>query len=151
MLRKFACTAIAVLGLSVSAPLAAQDSNATTLSEVTPDPALTAETVTDEQVVAFVQALAAIRQVSGAYTGRIDAETDGSKRAARIDEANAAILGAIEGIENLSPQEYVAIDRAAQSDKALFERIATVIQSAPATPPKSDTQDQTRCVMGKCE
>lgn len=151
MIRTFACTALAVLVLGVSAPLAAQDTGATTLSEITPDPDLTADNVTEEQVVAFVQALAAIRQVSGAYMGRIDAETDGSKRAALIDEANAAILGAINSVDNLTPPEYLAIDRAAQSDKALFERISTVIQNPPQTAPKTRLQDQTRCVLGKCE
>ena len=135
--------------------MAAQDTGAaiepTTLSEVTPADNVTAETVTDDQIVAFVRALVAIREVSTSYMPRIDAETDGSKRAALIDEANAAIYGAVDSIENLSPQEYVAIDRAAQSDEKLFERIAEVIQASRRVAPKARVQDETRCVMGKCE
>ena len=155
MIMRLTCAALTALAIGATAPLAAQDNGTvaepTTLSEVTPDKNVTADSVTDEQVVAFVQALVAIREVSTTYMPRIDAETDGSKRAALIDEANTAIYGAVDRVENLSPQEYVAIDRVAQSDEALAARIAAVIQASRRVAPKTRVQDDTRCVMGKCE
>lgn len=154
-MSRLSLAALLAVGLGVSAPSAAQETAPQSLSQVTPAEGLTPETITDRQIVAFVKALAEVREVGQSYVVKIDAETDGSKRADLIDEANAAILTAIDTAPGITPAEYVAIDQAAQSDEALTAKINSVIAGAAEEAAKRDAVDPnvgpSVCRLGDCD
>ncbi|MEO1139031.1 MAG: DUF4168 domain-containing protein [Pseudomonadota bacterium] len=137
MKTRISLAVMAVVALAAASPTVSQEADAApkqpvSLSQVTPDPALTPDTITDDKIVSFVEALAAIQIVGRHYTPRIDAETDGSKRAELIDLANRDIVRAVDTIVNITPAEYVAIDKAAQQDQGLNQRILAQIEVAQA-------------------
>ncbi|MCR9146690.1 MAG: DUF4168 domain-containing protein [Rhodobacteraceae bacterium] len=128
-------TATLISALALATPLAAQttsdqgsDTNAKNLSQIQPTPDLTADQVTEAQVSAFVDALMAIERVRVTYMPQIEATADDDARGALIDEANAAVVTAIDDVENMSVPDYMAIDKAAQEDEALNGRIMAQIQ-----------------------
>lgn len=129
-------TATLVSVLALAAPLTAQDATgqngdtaeAESLSKIEPTPDLTADKVTETQVSAFVDALVAIERVRLTYMPKIEATTDGEARSALIDQANAAVVTAIDNVENMSVPDYMAIDKAAQQDEALNGRIMAQIE-----------------------
>lgn len=128
-------TATLVSALALATPLAAQtatndgsDTNAKSLSEIQPTADLTAEEVTEAQVSAFVDALVAIERVRVTYMPQIEAATDDEARSTLIDEANSAVVTAIDDVENMSVPDYMAIDKVAQQDEELNGRIMAQIE-----------------------
>lgn len=128
-------TATLVSALALTTPLAAQtasdqgsDTSAKSLSEIEPTPDLTAEEVTEAQVSAFVDALVAIERVRVTYMPQIEATTDDDARSTLINEANSAVVTAIDDVENISVPDYMAIDKAAQQDEELNGRIMAQIK-----------------------
>lgn len=115
--------------LAFATPLAAQENTAEpkSLSQVEPNADMAAEDVTETQVSAFVDALVAIEQVRVAYVPQIEAASDAEARNALIDQANAAVVEAIDGVENMDVSEYMAIDKVAQEDEDLNARIMAEI------------------------
>ncbi|WP_167853548.1 DUF4168 domain-containing protein [Roseovarius aestuariivivens] len=124
-------TAALISTTAIATPLVAQEATETpapkTLSEIQPTPGLTADQVTDTQVSAFVDALIAIERVRVTYMPKIEATTDGEARSALIDQANAAVVEAVDSVENMSISDYIAIDKAAQADGDLNDRIMAQI------------------------
>lgn len=125
-------TATLVSALAFTTPLTAQEADdqtgntaqePKTLSEMEPTPGLAAEEVTEAQVSAFVDALVAIERVRVTYMPQIESADDGETRSDLIDEANAAVVTAIENVENMSVPDYMAIDKAAQQNEELNGRI----------------------------
>lgn len=132
MKTPFAIAALAALSIGLAPLAVAQESTAgpASLSEVTPAEGMTNDTIDDAKIRSFIEALAAIQLVGNHYTTRIENETDGSKRAELIDLANSDIVRAVETIKNITPAEYVAIDKAAQADPALNERVLAALEVA---------------------
>lgn len=102
------------------------------LEKIEPAEGISNETITDEKLRAFVQALAAINQVGQHFVPKIEAETDGAKRTELMAYANDSIVNAIEVIADISPAEFKAIDIAAQQDQELNQRILDEIKVAAA-------------------
>jgi hypothetical protein len=115
--------ALVAAALTLATPLAAQD----TTTEIVPTPGLTADKVTDAQVEAFVEALIAVEDLRAAYGQKIAAEQDAGAREDLVAEANEKVVDAVDGVENMSAADYMAIGQAAQQDEALNERIMAQI------------------------
>lgn len=91
--------------------------------------AITAETLNDAKLDAFVEALIAIEAVRADYLPRIQEETDEAGQKALIEEANTAAVDAVADVENMSPEDYVAIGQAARQDEDLNARIMARIEA----------------------
>lgn len=115
--------ALVAAALTLATPLAAQD----TTTEIVPTPGLTADKVTDAQVEAFVEALVAVEDLRAAYGQKIAAEQDAGVREDLVAEANEKVVDAVDGVENMSAADYMAIGQVAQQDEALNERIMAQI------------------------
>ncbi|RXV62660.1 hypothetical protein C6W92_10925 [Roseovarius sp. A46] len=100
--------------LALATPLAAQQ---------TPPPQIAAEDVTEAQVVAFVDAILAVEEVRKDYGPRIDAVEDEAQQQALAEEANTAAAAAVDGVENMDLDSYVAIANAAGESDTLNQRI----------------------------
>lgn len=116
--RLRAISVAALFGLT--APLA--------MPVVAQEATISGETVTDSQLDAFMRALAAVNEVEIAYLERVEAETDAAARDALITEANQAMVGAIEGTDGITVDDYVAIMRLAQTDEDLNARIVARLE-----------------------
>jgi len=107
-------TVLSAAALALATPLAAQQ---------TPPPHNAAEDVSDAQVVAFVDAILAVEEVRKDYGPRIDAADDEARQQALAEEANTAAAAAVEGVENIDVDSYVAIANAAGQSETLNKRI----------------------------
>ena len=107
-------TILSATALALATPLAAQQ---------TPPPQIAAEDVTDAQVVAFVDAILAVEQVRNEYGPQIEEAEDEAAQKALIEEANQASATAVDSVENIDVNSYVAIANAAGDDEALNQRI----------------------------
>ncbi len=105
--------------LALAAPLAAQENAPAQMS---------AEDVTEAQVDAFVQAVLAIEEVRGEYVPKIKAESSEEAQQELAQEANDAAIQAVKDVENITPDEYVAIGKVARADEALNKRIMARLQ-----------------------
>ncbi len=113
-------TAIAAIALGFSTPVVAQQ------SEV---PSIAAEDVTETQVNAFVDAALAVQDVQNEYMPKIQATEDETERNEIIEEANTAAAAAVESVEELTIDDYLAISEAARQDEDLNARIMARLQS----------------------
>jgi len=93
-------------------------------------PEMAAEDVTQDQVDAFVEAAMAVDTVREAYVPQIEAAEDEETRQSLLEEANTAALEAVENVEGLNGDDYMAIARAAQQDQDLNARIVASLQAA---------------------
>jgi hypothetical protein len=100
--------------LALATPVAAQQAQ---------PPQIAAEDVTDAQVAAFVDAILAVEQVRGDYGPRIEAAEDEAAQRALVEEANTAAAAAVEDVENINLDSYVAIANAAGQSDTLNQRI----------------------------
>ncbi|MGK7651367.1 hypothetical protein ACSQ76_02720 [Roseovarius sp. B08] len=103
-----------------------------TLEAIEPAEGITNDTLTDEKLRSFVQALVAVNVVAEHFMPRIEAEADGEKRAELMAYANDSIVNAIDVIADITPAEFKAIDIAAQQDQELNQRILDEIKVAAA-------------------
>lgn len=128
-----AATAAVALGTaSIAQEAAAKEEPTKSLQKIEPAEGISNESLTDEKLRAFVQALAAINTVGQHFVPKIEAETDGEKRAELMDYANDSIVNAIEVVADITPAEFKAIDIAAQQDEELNQRILDEIKVAQA-------------------
>ena len=102
------------------------------LAKIEPAEGISNDTLSDEKVASFVQALAAVNTVAQHFVPRIEAESDGEKRAELMAYANDSIVNSIEVIADITPAEFKAIDIAAQQDQELNQRILDEIKVAAA-------------------
>lgn len=91
---------------------------------------MAAEDVTQDQVDAFVEAALAVDNVRETYMPEIEAAEDEETRQSLLEEANTAALEAVEEVDGLSGDEYMAIASAAQQDQDLNARIVASLQEA---------------------
>lgn len=102
------------------------------LAKIEPADGISNETLSDEKVASFVQALAAVNTVAQHFVPRIEAEENGEKRAELMAYANDSIVNAIDVIADITPAEFKAIDIAAQDDQDLNDRIMAELKVAAA-------------------
>ncbi len=121
-LKKTFAHTLAALGLLVATPALAQETQPETAE-------LAAADVTDAQVSAFIEAVTAVEKVRQEYIPRIQELESEDERNALIQEADTEAKQAIEGVENLSPAEFMAIGQAAQTDKDLQARIVAEMET----------------------
>lgn len=101
-------SSIAALNLALVLGLALTGSAAQARPEI--DPA---------RLEAFVTAAIAAERVREAWTPRIDRAGSGAEAARLMEQADAAMIAAIEEIEGMTPDDYRMIYRAAQEDPEL--------------------------------
>ena len=102
------------------------------LENIEPAEGISNETLSDEKIASFVQALAAVNTVAQHFVPKIEAETDGEKRAELMAYANDSIVNAITVIADITPAEFKAIEIAAQQDQELNDRIMAELKTAAA-------------------
>ncbi|MEL7257967.1 MAG: hypothetical protein AAFN80_09005 [Pseudomonadota bacterium] len=111
---------------------AADNPEGLTLSEIEPAEGFTNDTINDEKVDSFIQAVSMIGRVGAHYSKLVQDEADEDRRAFLIETANQDIVRAIAAVPNITPAEFVAIDQASQSDDVLNDRILTRIKQVQA-------------------
>lgn len=125
---------LAALSLSFATPVLAQEAETSesTAQDTAQDalPQIAPEDVTDDQVEEFVSAFLAVSQVRADYMPKIAEEEDQEARQALVDEANDAVITAVNDVTNMDAQTYVAIGKAAETDKALSDKISEKIEAA---------------------
>lgn len=125
---------LAALSLSFATPMLAQEAEASesaaqgTVQEGLPR--IAPEDVTETQVDDFVAAFLAVSQVRADYMPKIAEVEDKEARQALVDEANEAVVAAVSDVTDMDAKTYVAIGKAAETDKALSERISKKIEAA---------------------
>lgn len=84
---------------------------------------IAAEDVTDAQVEAFVDAILAVEQVRDEYGSSIEAAEDEAAQQELVQEANEAAFEAVDAVENMDVDTYVAIANAAGESESLNQRV----------------------------
>jgi len=81
----------------------------------------------------FVVAALAVDEVRNTYVAQLQTIEDEAAQQALIEEANAAIVQAIEDAEGINLEEYVAIGEAASTDPEIAAQLDAMMQErAPA-------------------
>ena len=131
--------ALSAVVFAFATPAFAQDADASsdvetanTDTAATEMPQIAAEDVTDEQVDGFVAAFVAVSQVRAEYLPKISEQESEEARQALVEEANAAVVEAVGDATDMDAKTYVAIGKAAETDKELSDRIAKGIEAAQA-------------------
>ncbi len=121
---KLAATTTAIaLALSMPVAVLAQD------SQQAAQPTMEAGDVTDAKVSAFVEALVAVDTVRKDYAPKIEAEQSEEAKQELVNEANAAIVEAVDTTEGMTVDEYTSIVELAQADQALNQKIMDEIKT----------------------
>jgi hypothetical protein len=89
-----------------------------------------AETYSETELDAFVAAFIEVDELRSAYTERLQQAEDEAAQQAIVEEGNAAIATAIEGVDGMTIELYSAILEQAGSDTALNERLTRRLQDA---------------------
>ncbi len=125
--------AAAGLALAPLAPALAQDTS--------PDGQMQQETpmeqaqFTDEKLESFLDAAIEVQTLTESYTPRVQAAETEAEQKELVEAANTEIRGAVEEVEGITIEEYIAIGEAAQTDQALAQRITAMAQQRmPQTP-----------------
>lgn len=113
-------TGLTAIALLAGAPVAAQDAQA---------PAISADSVTDEKVNAFVMALISVEQLRQQYMPRIAEQETEEDRQALVNEVTQRAIQLVQQVDNISPEEYQQIATVAQDNEDLNNRIRTRIQT----------------------
>jgi hypothetical protein len=109
-----AATAAAALTLVPVAPALAQEADAAPEID---------RSVPDELLDSFVVAALNVSEIAEEYQGRIqDAESD-EARQVLADEAQAAMVAAVEEADGITVEEYLTISQAARTDADLNQRL----------------------------
>lgn len=125
--------AIAAAGIGLSAPVLAQEQSqdstqeqaqGQTMDQAQPDiPEIAAEDVTQGQITSFVNAMIALEEIRAEYLPQIQAAEDQEERVALAAEADDAAKTAVDEVTGITPNEYLAIGRAAQGNEELGQKI----------------------------
>ena len=79
--------------------------------------------VTDAKVASFVDALMAVDSVRQDYVPQIEAQESEEDKQALVNEANTAIMDAVEGTDGMNVEDYTAILKLAQNNADLNQKI----------------------------
>lgn len=118
------------LAIALAAPLAlaplaafAQD---TTVEPETASPEAATLAFDEAKLQAFVDAVVAIEDVRADYEPQVTAAAE-ADRPALIEEANVAMLAAVEETDGITLDEYLAVNEAAAQDPELAQRIVALL------------------------
>lgn len=109
--------------LALAAPAVAQEGQ----GEM---PQIAAEDVTDSQVEAFVDAILAVEQVRDEYGSSIQEAEGEEKQQELVKEANEAAFAAVDSVDNMDVDTYVAIAKAAGENEDLNQRVIARLSEA---------------------
>lgn len=127
MTRLNTVTAAAVsLALVPLAPALAQETE--TEGQTQQETQMEQAQITDDKLESFLDAAIEVQTLTESYTPRVQAAESEDEQKALVEEANVQIRGAVEEVDGISIDEYIAIGEAAQSDPALAQRITAMAQ-----------------------
>lgn len=86
------------------------------------------EEVSDAELTAFAQATLTMAEVREQYIAQIGAAETEAEQQALIEEGNAAMIGVLDDVTDITPERYFEINEAAQADADLNERIVMLLQ-----------------------
>jgi len=87
----------------------------------------------DGKLDSFVTAALAIDEVRNSYVAQLQTIEDEAAQQALIEEANVAIVQAVENAEGISLEEYVAIGEAASTNPDVAELLDAAMRARAAT------------------
>jgi hypothetical protein len=116
-----AATSSVVLALTAAPALVLTAQTASAQSEIG---------YSDGQIDAFVAAFIEVGELRSAYTEQLQQAPDEAAQQAIVEEGNAAIVTAIEGVDGMDVELYTAILEQAGTDTALNERLTQELQQA---------------------
>jgi hypothetical protein len=121
--RATAVTAV-VLALAPVAPVLAQE---------TAPPARAEAALPDALVTSFVTAVLEINDIIEVYAPRIEAAEDATARAALEEEAQMAMVDAVEQTDGITVEQYLEISQTARTDQGVNAQVMQRLQEmAPA-------------------
>lgn len=112
---------IATASIALTGPALAQQQASMEVPEIA------AEDVTSGQIASFVNAMIALERIRAEYQPQIQATEDTEERQKLAAEADEAAKAAVTETKGISPEEYIAIGRAANENKELADKITTRI------------------------
>lgn len=82
----------------------------------------------ERKLDSFVVAALAVDEVRNAYVAQLQTLEDEAAQQALIEEANVAIVQAVEDAEGITLEEYVAIGEAASTDPEIAAQLDTMMR-----------------------
>ncbi|KPQ18142.1 MAG: protein of unknown function containing DUF4168 domain [Rhodobacteraceae bacterium HLUCCO18] len=122
--RKTAAAATSALALTLAAAPALVLSSGTASAQVAADEYSAAD------IDAFVEAFVEVNDVRTAYAQQLQETEDEAEQRVIIQDGNAAIVDAIDGVDGMDVELYTAILEAAGSDEDLSQRINRRVDDA---------------------
>jgi len=122
--RKTAAAATSALALALAAAPALVLSSGTASAQVA------ADEYSAEDIDAFVEAFVEVNDVRTAYAQQLQETEDEAEQRVIIQDGNAAIVDAIDGVDGMDVELYTAILEAAGSDEDLSQRINRRVDDA---------------------
>lgn len=83
----------------------------------------------DATLERFVTAAMAVSTVRADYTEQLQAAASEEDAQALVEDANAAMLAAVDAVDGMDVDTYVAIGEAAQQDEQLAARITELVEA----------------------
>ncbi|MBI6629427.1 DUF4168 domain-containing protein [Pontibaca salina] len=131
-------TAVTLTAALMVAPVsfvAAQEATSPTQPETTQAPetsqapaATPTPTFDDAQIDAFVNAALKVGEIQQKYGQELQGIADEAQQQALVQQADAEIRATIAETENITVEDYLAIDQAASNDEELTQKIAQRLQ-----------------------
>ncbi|WP_333685262.1 DUF4168 domain-containing protein [Pontibaca methylaminivorans] len=86
----------------------------------------------DAQIDAFANAALKVGEIQQKYAQQLEGVEDEAEQQQLVQEADTEIRAAIEGVDNITIEDYLEIDQAATMDEDLTRRIAERMQQIQA-------------------
>ncbi|MCQ4289221.1 DUF4168 domain-containing protein [Pseudomonas stutzeri] len=93
-----------------------------------PAPAIQASDISDQKLEKFADSLAEIMEIREDFTAKLEKTGDPAEAQQLQQEANEKMMSSVED-NNLSIEEYNAINQAVQSDPQLRDRVIAMVQN----------------------
>jgi hypothetical protein len=119
-LKRYLSTTILAAGLAMTPVLASQAAAQAQAPAAVEGAEIAME---DGKIDAFIVAALAVAETREAYIAQLEGITDEEQQMAIVQEADAAILEAVENTPDISVEEYIAIGEAATVDPELAAMI----------------------------
>ena len=119
-LKRYLSTTILAAGLAMMPVLASQAAAQTQAPAQVEGSEIAME---EGKIDAFIVAALAVAETREAYIAQLEGVTDEEQQMAIVQEADAAILEAVENTPDISVDEYIAIGEAATVDPELAAQI----------------------------
>ncbi len=119
-LKRYLSTTILAAGLAMTPVLASQAAAQAQVPAQTEGSEIAME---EGKIDAFIVAALAVAETREAYIAQLEGITDEEQQMAIVQEADAAILEAVDNTPDISVEEYIAIGEAATVDPELAAQI----------------------------